>query len=430
MAFTLRCQVIAISTLRVVLQKESFEEIDRLAYGARGKAIATCGVRSIHLSWSHFTSYRYALPNKQFPDNSVYYGLVGVGSPPQYFRLVFDTGSPNIWICNAKRSANLFMVENSFDIDNSRTYTDHSKAYRAHYGNYLATGRVASDYVQLDRRPFFTDFAVVDTIQGYVDQLYSIDGIFGLTPRQLNSKFSSTTLDDMVSQGLISQRVFAFVFHRGGVKGTVLFGDVSGDNIPGTVHYVPLHSANSDYWMISFKSGLLTILDTGTFRTHLPAAVVQDLLSKVEVTPQPYGETVDCGAIGAMSTLVFSSEHFEIAWYPWQYVQQAAASNLPADVLLGISFLRHYSTVFDMDKKRVGFGKPVEQQQRVGVHHEDAAVGLTFEVDGSTRLDEGIPVTKRNKTNIADACKFHSVMQCTSCAACLTQYDRIRKREI
>ncbi|OON15320.1 hypothetical protein X801_08880, partial [Opisthorchis viverrini] len=160
-----------------------------------------------------------------------------------------------------------------------------------------------------------------------------MDGLFGLSPSQLNPKFSSTALDDMVSQGLISQRVFAFVFPRGAAKGTVLFGDVSKDSIPGTVHYVPLHSEAPDYWMISFqrlaytdgvtlRTGLRTILDTGTFRSHLPGSVLENLFSKITVTPQPYGDAVDCGAIGTMPALVFHSEHFQVAWHPSQYVQQ------------------------------------------------------------------------------------------------------------
>ncbi|TGZ65028.1 hypothetical protein CRM22_006072 [Opisthorchis felineus] len=186
----------------------------------------------------------------------------------------------------------------------------------------------------------------------------------------------------MVSQGLISQRVFAFVFHRGGVKGTLLFGEGFEDCIPGTVQYLPLQSVAPDYWTVSFerlaytndvtlRTGLLTILDTGTFRTHLPEPVVQDLFSKIGVTLHPEGDVVDCDAIATMPTLVFHAEHFQVTWHAWQYVQQispncclltiqAAAPNLPADVLLGMSFLRHYSTVFDVDKKRVGFAKPAE----------------------------------------------------------------------
>ncbi|TGZ65025.1 hypothetical protein CRM22_006069 [Opisthorchis felineus] len=266
-------------------------------------------------------------------DDTVYYGITEVGFPPQYFKLVFDTGSPTIWVCNERRSQNLFMVKNSYDTDYSTTYINRGEDYRSRFGNYRASGHIASDNVKLDRRQFFTDFAVVDNIQGYVGQLYSIDGLFGLAPSQIHPKFKSTPLDDMVSQGLISQRVFAFVFHRGGVHGTLLFGDCSEDCIPRTVHYFPLQSAVPGYWVISFerlaytndvtlRTGLLTILDTGTFKTHLPEPVVKDLFSKIGVRPSPEGYTVNCDAIKTMPTLVFHSEHIQLFWYPWQYVQQ------------------------------------------------------------------------------------------------------------
>ncbi|TGZ65022.1 hypothetical protein CRM22_006069 [Opisthorchis felineus] len=276
-------------------------------------------------------------------DDTVYYGITEVGFPPQYFKLVFDTGSPTIWVCNERRSQNLFMVKNSYDTDYSTTYINRGEDYRSRFGNYRASGHIASDNVKLDRRQFFTDFAVVDNIQGYVGQLYSIDGLFGLAPSQIHPKFKSTPLDDMVSQGLISQRVFAFVFHR-------------------------LAYTND----VTLRTGLLTILDTGTFKTHLPEPVVKDLFSKIGVRPSPEGYTVNCDAIKTMPTLVFHSEHIQLFWYPWQYVQQvspdfcwvtiqATKPNFCADVLLGISFLRHYSTVFDVDKERVGFAEPVEE---------------------------------------------------------------------
>ncbi|GAA53789.1 pepsin-2B [Clonorchis sinensis] len=263
-------------------------------------------------------------------DNTAYYGIVAIGYPPQYFKLIFDTGSPNIWVGSGKLAQQLPMLGSSYDPGESVTSIDKKKTYRAVFGNYVATGRIVSDVVR-----FRTDFALVHNVQGYVDQLRTTDGLFGLMPKPNYHEIKSTPLDEMFSQGLISRRMFAFIFSLGGREGTVVFGDFSLGRIRHPISYVSVakQSTASDYWTIpvskityingvTLAANFLTILDTGSFITELPAFVVGQLFTAIGARPYPEDYTVNCDSVGTMPALVFHLNGFQLVWEPSQYVDR------------------------------------------------------------------------------------------------------------
>ncbi|OON16069.1 eukaryotic aspartyl protease, partial [Opisthorchis viverrini] len=293
-------------------------------------------------------------PNRieQCQHNTAYYGIVAIGYPPQYFKLVFDTGSPNIWVGSEKLARNLPYLQNSYGLGESTTHLDKQKTYYMKYPDYVLTGNVISDIVRFPKHQFRTEFAVVDNVHGQMDRLRSIDGHFGLPLKQSHARFKSTPLDDMVSQGMISRRTFAFIFSLAGRAATLVFGDISMDHIPTKLYYVFLakNSPAPSHWTIPISG------------------------------PSGKDYIVDCHSIEKMPTLVFHFADFQMAWNPSQYVDQASLCRTCVSILLvspiycrltihptppghmadgnlGISFLRHFATVFDMDNEQVGFAK-------------------------------------------------------------------------
>ena len=51
-------------------------------------------------------------------ENSMYYGTVDVGTPPQKFNVLYDTGSSNTWIFGSSCHTNTCMSHNRFDHSN------------------------------------------------------------------------------------------------------------------------------------------------------------------------------------------------------------------------------------------------------------------------------------------------------------------------
>ncbi|GAA55901.1 pepsin A [Clonorchis sinensis] len=236
---------------------------------------------------------------------------------------------------------------------------------------------------EFNGRPFHTEFAAVNTIQGYVDQLYSIDGLLGLAKKQFYPEFKATPLDDMFAQKLIPRRQFAFIFKRDGSSGTVIFGDISKAHIPGTINYVPVieNFGNKDEWIIEISSitredgtvlasKLSALLDTGAYRTYLPTLFVDRLFSGIWEQMDFGNLLVRCDAMRLMPTLLVNLGGHQLKWEPSQYIEQLESgqcrstiqpANLPLsyNALMGISFLRYFSVIYDVDNEVVGFAEPI-----------------------------------------------------------------------
>ncbi|OON21360.1 eukaryotic aspartyl protease [Opisthorchis viverrini] len=296
---------------------------------------------------------------------------------------MFDTGSPILWVPSMRLAQERPMVRSAYNPDDSMSIVRKPRSITIQYGNYIATGDIFSELVKLNGHPFRTEFSAINKIEGYVDQLYTIDGLFGLAKKQYYKQFKATPLDDMDAQKVIPKRQFAFIFKRGGVSGTVVFGDISKAHIPGTVNYVPVSKefANKHEWIIKIRSityedgtvlasDLSALLDTGAYRTYLPTSFANRLFSGIWKQMNLDSRLVRCDAMYLMPTLLLNLEGHQLKWEPSQYIEQldigqCESTIQPADLpfsynaLMGISFLRHFAVIYDVDNDVVGFAEPI-----------------------------------------------------------------------
>jgi len=307
--------------------------------------------------------------------NAQYYGEVTVGTPPQKFKVVFDTGSSNLWVPNHKVGLVGFLKD-KYDSSKSSTYVANGTEFKIMYGSGPVSGIWSEDTVSIGGLDIKKQlFAEVENAKG-LGLGYGIgkfDGILGLAWDKISVDGVKTPFHGLVDEGLLADPVFAFYLGNN-MPGSLVIGGTDKSHYTGDFTYVPLES--EDYWRIalddlkvngkSMTSVKTAIVDSGTSLLAGPVAEVEKLAALVGAKKLIKSEySIDCTATAP--DLVFTIGGKDYTFTKDEYVIKSGNTCLFAltgiDVpapngplwILGDVFMRKYYTVFDWGNKQVGF---------------------------------------------------------------------------
>nr|AOD75397.1 cathepsin D-like protein [Tyrophagus putrescentiae] len=340
----------------------------------------------------HFKHWYHGIPEplSNYAD-AQYYGEIGIGTPPQKFLVIFDTGSSNLWVpskkCKFTNIACLF--HNKYDSTKSSTYVNNGTNFEIRYGTGSMTGFLSTDTVTVAGLAITNQtFAEAVTEPGITFVAAKFDGILGLGFQTISVDGVPIVFDNMVKQGLVQQPIFSFYLNRdpeGKVGGEIIFGGSDPNFYQGEFTYAPLTKLG--YWQFTMhgilienqsdnkivghvcEAGCEAIADTGTSLIAGPKDQVEHLNRALgAIGPVKGIYMFNCNTTSTLPKIIFQIQGKQFPLTPDQYVFKQSAMGqdicissfiaLPAEIplwILGDVFIGNYYTEFDYGNKRVGF---------------------------------------------------------------------------
>ncbi|KAG9071491.1 hypothetical protein KI688_005703 [Linnemannia hyalina] len=324
-----------------------------------------------------------------------YYGTVMIGTPPQAFKIDFDTGSSQFIV--SSKDCTQCSGTTYYDSSASHTFRADGKPWTITYGDQsYASGFLGHDQILLDNIHIKNQQLALVTSEsaGFDD---TIDGIMGLAFGKLSKTVGGTrtVFENMMDQGLIERGVFAFYLgkaSRGG-GGEVIFGGMDLSRVEEGEKVTWTDVTKPKYWQIDVEGVFVdgeaialggkgakrkgkkggrkmeAIMDTGTTLVIVPEALAKSIHHKIPGA-QDLGAswTLPCDlAVSPIYSaskveLQISNKRFGIPFEDLVREEtdtpgvcySGIQSSTAEFIIIGDVFIKNNYVVFDQERRKVG----------------------------------------------------------------------------
>ncbi|XP_057583786.1 pregnancy-associated glycoprotein 2-like [Hippopotamus amphibius kiboko] len=246
----------------------------------------------------------------------VYAGNITIGTPPQEFRVVFDTSTAYTWVPSIQCSSPSCRTHNHFNPHLSTTFQLIGQTFNINYGVGRIVGFFGFDTVRImNLVNTHQEFGLFVKEIGFSNSIS--DGVLGLGYPSLAPKGITPVFDKLKTRGLISQPVFAFYLSTQKENGSVvMFGGVDHSYHKGELKWIPV--SRTHFWQITMTSitmnrmavgcyhGCQAILDTGTVLLHGPTTPLIGIHNLINARRFFEQHVVKCDSIRQLPTIIFT----------------------------------------------------------------------------------------------------------------------------
>ncbi|XP_054475783.1 gastricsin-like [Anoplopoma fimbria] len=322
--------------------------------------------------------------------DTTYYGAISIGTPPQSFQVLFDTGSANLWVDSVLCNTQACNAHTKFNPQQSSTYSAKGQSFYLPYGAGSLYGVFGYDTVNVAGIVINNQEIGLSTNEpGQNFVVAKFDGILGLSYPSISAGGETPVMDNMMSHNMLDADIFAFYLSRGGQQGSVLsFGEVDSSLYQGQIYWTPVTSET--YWQIGVQGfqinghetglcsqGCQAVVDTGTSMLTAPSQIMGSIMQAIGAQQSQYGQyMVDCSQINNLPTLSFVISGVSLPLPPSAYIVQnyqngyqycsvdITPTYLPSRNgqplwIFGDVFLREYYSIYDRTNNRLGFASAV-----------------------------------------------------------------------
>eukprot|EP01064_Diplonema_japonicum_P001192 TRINITY_DN1076_c0_g1_i2.p2 TRINITY_DN1076_c0_g1~~TRINITY_DN1076_c0_g1_i2.p2 ORF type:complete len:395 (+),score=131.12 TRINITY_DN1076_c0_g1_i2:51-1235(+) len=326
-----------------------------------------------------------AVPKVPITDfmNAQYYGPVSIGTPEQEFKVIYDTGSSNLWVPGANCSG---CVHKKYNSSASSSYVYNGTAFSILYGSGAVRGVCDEDTVTFGgikvQKQVFAETTAEPGLPWVVGRF---DGILGMGWVEISVNGITPVFFSMMQQKLVDAGQFSFYLsaqawpHK--KTSELALGGVDPNHYTGSFSYVPI--SKDGYWQIHTDSLAIgnetvhshfdSVVDSGTSLLAFPLATAVRINSKLGCIDAG----IECVFEACPDFAKLPNMTVTLAGKPYiltgeDYILQVQEPGAPTQCISGIMgfpgelpenlgailgdvFMRKYYTTFDAANNRVGF---------------------------------------------------------------------------
>ncbi|KAG0182353.1 Vacuolar protease A [Apophysomyces sp. BC1034] len=318
--------------------------------------------------------------------NAQYFGEIDIGTPPQTFTVVFDTGSSNLWVPSTHCTSIACFLHRRYDSSKSHTHHENGTEFAIQYGTGSLEGFISEDTLNVGGIKIHKQqFAESVKEPGFVFAIARFDGIFGLGYDNIAVNHVTPPFYHMVNRDLVDEQLFSFWLNNAEESGDeqnggeLVFGGVNPAHFEGDIHWSPV--TRKGYWQIEIQDikfggeavdlePVGAAIDTGSSLIVAPTTEATLINQEIGAKQDWRGQyIVDCSTIPDLPEFcfVFNGKDFCLTGedYILKIQDQCISGFMGMDIpepagplwIVGDVFLRKFYSVYDLGNNRVGLAK-------------------------------------------------------------------------